>query len=111
MARKKYDSIEDEIVYLHKVTSGEILDRQNRMESPSSIEFLEEFIDPQIDSIRRLDVQRFIFDLSFNEVATILFLSMGYKRKEIHGLIGYKRVHNVNQIVSKVRKMYWDEQF
>lgn len=113
MTKINKNSIETEVIHLQKVDSFDFGGYENsgQNEYGSYPRTLEDFMDPHIDSVRRLDIQRFIFSLSFNEVATILFLSMGFKRKEIHELLGYKRVQNLNQIVSRIRRLYQDEQF
>ena len=57
------------------------------------------------DSMRRLDVEDFIYKLNMKETITILFMAMSYKPKEISDILGYKNVNNVYQILYRIRNL------
>lgn len=76
----------------------------------SEIEYMDSVMAPHYDSVSRIDIEKFIFKLSMNEVVVLLFLAMGYKRKEVKEIMGYKNVQNINQIVMRLREKHVKEQ-
>ena len=69
-------------------------------------DFVNEIAPSFEDSIHRFDVEDFIFRLPVNESIVLLFISMGYKRREIQKMLGYKYVSSINQMVLKMRKIH-----
>jgi hypothetical protein len=58
------------------------------------------------ESINTFDVEDFIYRLPMHESIVLLFISLGYKRKDIQEMLGYKYVSSINQIVLKMRKIH-----
>ncbi len=65
-----------------------------------------------VDSDRRIDVERFIFNMSMNESIVVLLLAMSLKPKEIAVVLQRKNVNYVYNIIAKLRRgSIWDEEF
>lgn len=67
-------------------------------------DYLDTLIPLQFDSISRVDVEMYIFGLSYIETATLLFVSMGYKAHEISAILGYKRRESIYPILKHIRE-------
>lgn len=74
-------------------------------------DYLDTIIPSTEDFIYSLDIEKFIYKLSEKEAIVLLFLSMGFKAKEIKEIMGYKNVNNINKIVMSLKKTFNKEYF
>lgn len=71
-----------------------------------SIDELSEELHPIDNYTPRVDIERFIFSLSFNETLTLLMLSLGFKPREIQKFTHYKNVNSIHKLRYQLRAMY-----
>lgn len=57
-------------------------------------------------SVASMDVEKFIYHLPYRNVAVLVFLSMGYKPKEIMKIMRFKNVNSIHHIVGDLRKRH-----
>lgn len=58
------------------------------------------------DSVRRIDVENFLFGLGYKESIVVLFMALSYKPKEISKMLGYSTANDIYQILLKIRNNY-----
>jgi hypothetical protein len=80
-------------------------------ELPEEIDYLDKVGPRYEDSIRRVDIENFIFSLTLMESMALVFLALGDKRKDIAKRMGYRNVTTISKLVLRMRVLVEKEQF
>jgi len=81
---------------------------ENKNDDP---DYIDSIIPPHEDFIYGIDIERFIYQLTSEQSIVLLFLSLGYKPKEIRSILGFKNVNSIGKIVMGLKDVFRKEYF
>lgn len=62
-------------------------------------------------SVRGMDVENFIYGLTYVESVVLLFSAMGYSQDEIKGIMQFKSSGSMHRVMKKLRTKHAMEEF